>query len=323
MKLLVTGAAGFVGSNLISSLLESGNEVVGIDNFSYGYLRNIEHFLNNSKFKFIKADLRNKNVFEDIKCEAIIHLASQKIPRYSNALRTIEDNSQMTSNVIEKCKKDKIKLVFASTSDVYGKNPKLPYTEESDLLLGPTTVKRWSYAISKIYAEQQIIAYKEEYGIEFTIMRFFGSYGPNQNTTWWGGPQSVFIQNILENKPIEIHGDGKQTRVFTFIEDTVQGIIKCIFEQKAKNEIFNISAEGDEEISINDLAKKISIMMKDKGEAEINFIPYERFGKYEDVQRRVGSIDKIKNLLNFSPLYSLEEGLKKTIEWQSNLKQQS
>jgi len=259
-------------------------------------------------------------LLKDVKSEVIIHLASQKIPRYTSSLRTLEENYLMLRNVIHKCLQDKSKIVFASTSDVYGKNPTIPFNEESDLVLGPTTIKRWAYASSKLIGEQLIMANSDEFNLEYTIMRFFGSYGPNQNTTWWGGPQSVFIQNILEGKSIEIHGDGCQTRTFTFIDDTVQGIIKCIFESKSKNNIFNIASEPKEEITIKDLGYKIWSMMKGGNSIpDIKFIPYSSFGKYEDVLRRVPDINKIKRELGYQPVYSLDEGLRITINWQKGI----
>ena len=156
-----------------------------------------------------------------------------------------------------------------------------------------------------------------ESGLTYTIMRFFGSYGPNQNVTWWGGPQSVFIQNLLEGKPIEIHGDGKQTRTFTYVDDTVEGIYKCLADPKSKNQIFNVAGDPSEEISIHDLALLIvELLGKRKEEVPISFIGYESFGKYEDVQRRVPSIDKIVSHLGFAPRFNLREGLLKTIAWQ-------
>src|SRR5688572_5596975 len=136
MKLIITGAAGFIGSNLVRHILNEGHQVTGIDNFSYGFERNITEFRNNKNFSFVEGDLRDKNVFTKIGGDVIVHLASQKIPRYSNALVTLDDNYTMTKNVVAKCIQDKSKIVFASTSDVYGKNPKVPYSEESDLTVG-------------------------------------------------------------------------------------------------------------------------------------------------------------------------------------------
>lgn len=320
MKLIITGAAGFIGSNLTHKLLADGHQVTGIDNFSYGFERNIAPFRNNSNFSFIQVDARDKNVFSKINGDAIVHLASQKIPRYSNALNTLDDNTSMTKNVVAKCVQDKIKIIFASTSDVYGKNPNVPYSEESDLTVGKTEVKRWAYAISKIYGEHYIIANHDEYGLDYTIARFFGSYGYNQNLTWWGGPQSVFIGQALKDLPIDIHGDGKQTRTFTFIKDTIDGLTRCIFDAKASCQVFNIASEPKEEISILDLGKLIWQLVRDeKSEPKINFIPYSSFGNYEDVLRRVPDISKIKTILRYQPRYGLEEGLTETIKWQREL----
>lgn len=319
MKIIISGVAGFIGSNLAQKLLELNSTVIGIDNFSYGEKQNLSGFINHPNFRFIEGDMTDPNLLNDLEGELIIHLASQKIPRYSNALRTLEENSLMLKNVINKCNKDNIRVLFSSTSDIYGKNPNLPYTEESNSVLGPTTVKRWAYALSKIYGEQLILANHAENNLQYTIVRFFGSYGPNQNRTWWGGPQSVFVQNILTNKPIEIHGDGLQTRTFTYVDDTVQGLIKCIFEENAINDIFNIASEPNEEVTIKKLAEIITQMMGKDYEPQLKFIPYSSFGNYEDVRRRVPSIDKIKEKLGYQPQFSLEEGLKRTIEWQCKI----
>lgn len=320
MDIIITGAAGFVGSNLANSLLKQGHTVYGLDNFSYGESRNIEPFLSHPNFKFYEGDVQDMDTLKLLKGEILVHLASQKIPRYANAFRTIAENSNMTKNVVAKCVADNTKLVFASTSDIYGNNPNLPYSEESNSVLGPTTVKRWAYAISKLNSEHYIIGAGAEQNLAYTIMRFFGSYGPNQNLTWWGGPQSVFIQNILNELPIEVHGDGQQTRTFTYIEDTIQGIEKCMFHPDAMGDIFNIASEPTEEITIEGLAKTIVTMMEDRGFVpELKFIPYSTFGKYEDVRRRVPSIEKIKTKLGYQPKFLLKEGLSKTIEWQTKL----
>jgi UDP-glucose 4-epimerase len=316
-KIIITGAAGFIGSNLTTRLLDNGYFVTGIDNFSYGRKQNIEHLAGNKQFRFIEGDLLDYQTLAPTEGSIVIHLASQKIPRYTNSLRTIEENNDITNNVIKKCLAEGSRLIFASTSDVYGKNPDIPYSEESNMVLGPTKIKRWAYAVSKIFSEHKIIAYSEASDLKYTILRFFGAYGPNQNLTWWGGPQSVFIEKALQNEAIELHGDGKQTRTFTYIDDTVQGIIKCMESEKAINEVFNIAAEPKLEITIEDLAILIWKLIR-PGDSKplINYIPYATFGNYEDVRRRVPDINKIKSLLGFQPVYDLEEGLIKTIEWQ-------
>jgi UDP-glucose 4-epimerase len=320
MHIAITGAAGFIGSNLSRKLLDEGHQVSGLDNFSFGNPRNIESLLAHPNFTFFESDVRKPEALQGIQADVWVHLASQKIPRYSTSYFTLQDNYVMTDNLIEKCLKDKVKLVFASTSDVYGKNKDLPFHENSNLVMGPTEVKRWAYAVSKMYSEHKIIAHHDEFGLDYTIMRFFGSYGPQQNTTWWGGPQAVFIQNILEGKTLEIHGDGLQTRTFTYVEDTLQGIEKCITHPNALNQIFNIANEPTEEITIKELGLLIWELMKgDRNNPDLILIPYTNFGNYEDVMRRVPDITKIKTMLGFEPRWKMKEGLRKTIEWQSQL----
>ncbi len=315
MNIIITGVAGFIGSNLAAKLLELGHKVIGIDNFSYGFERNIAAFKQHSNFVFIYGDIANPYALKGFHADFIVHLASQKIPRYTSALRTLDENYLMLRNIINKCIEDKSKIIFASTSDVYGKNNSIPFREDSDLVLGPTNIKRWAYASSKIYGEQYIIANSEEYDLEYTITRFFGSYGINQNLTWWGGPQSVFIANALLKLPLEIHGDGKQTRTFTYVDDTVAELIHCIFNLKSTNEIFNTGSKNSDEISIIDLAKKIWKMINANEEVKLNFIPYSTFGKYEDVMRRVPDISKIREFIGWEPKVSLDELLLKVIEY--------
>lgn len=319
MRVIITGVAGFIGSNLADKLLNINCEVIGIDNLSYGFERNIAGILQHPRFKFILGDIANPLILKDYHADVIVHLASQKIPRYTNALRTLEENYLMLRNIVQKCILDKSKIVFASTSDVYGKNPDLPFREDSAFVIGSPMIKRWAYATSKIYGEQYIIANHDEYGIDFTICRFFGSYGPHQNLTWWGGPQSVFIEKAIKNEYLEIHGNGQQTRTFTYIADTVEALTHCIINEKAKNEIFNTGSNPEEEISILNLAKLIwGLVRGEDSQAKIKLTPYETFGKYEDVERRVPDIQKIKEFFGYEPKYSLKEGLIRTIEWQRN-----
>jgi len=317
MKILITGVAGFIGSNLAARLLEKGHKVIGVDNLGYGFIRNIDTISNNPNFKFIMGDIANPLILKDVKADTVIHLASQKIPRYSNALRTLEENYLMLRNVVQKCIYDKSKIIFASTSDVYGKNPDIPFHENSDMVMGPTTVKRWAYALSKMYGEQYILANHDEYDLTYTITRFFGSYGPHQNLTWWGGPQSVFIEKAFNKEPIDIHGDGLQTRTFTYIDDTVNALVLFIENQKSDNEIFNTGPKPDAEIAIKDLATLIwKLINGNDSEPLLNYIPYSQFGNYEDVMRRVPDISKLCSYFDFQPSWDLEEGLKVTIDWQ-------
>ena len=317
-EVLVTGAAGFIGSNFADRLLREKFKVVGIDNLSQGYMRNIKELVKMDDFEFIKADVRElsklKKILKKRRFDHIVHLAAYKIPRYGNAMATLMVNAKGTESMLELARSKKAKFVFASTSDVYGKNEKLPFSEDSDLVLGPTGVKRWAYASSKIFDEHLCFAYEEKYGIDVTILRFFGGYGPNQNLTWWGGPQSVFIDCALKNKPVTLHGDGRQRRSFTYIDDTIEGILRAMKSSHSGGEIFNIG--NDRDISIKELGEMIWRMIRDT-KPRFKYIPYDHLSKgYEDVKKRVPDTKKSQKILGFKPKIQLEDGLPPTIEWQ-------
>ncbi len=317
-KIFITGVAGFIGSNLAGALLKKGYHVAGLDNMSQGLERNIASISGNVNFRFIKGDVRNKAMMDKLakRADAIIHLAAYKIPRYGNAIDTLMINSVGTLNALEAARKNKAKLIFTSTSDVYGKLSRIPFREDYDIVLGHSRVKRWSYAVSKLFDEHLCFAYEERYGLKICVLRIFGSYGPNQNLTWRGGPQSGFITTAFMKKPMEIHGNGLQTRSFAFIEDTVDGIIRAMERKKSVGELINIGNNG--EISILDLAKLIWKMINGDSRPRLKFVPYSAFSgrNYQDVMRRVPDITKAKRLLGFSPRVELEEGLSRTIEWQ-------
>ena len=321
-KITVTGAAGFIGSNLCEGLLARDCEVVGIDNLSMGSMRNLMNCMNETNFEFHQIDVRDFDTLKTVchNSDVLVHLAAYKIPRYGNAIETLLINSEGTKNILEVARQEKMKIVLASTSDVYGKNLKVPFSEESDLVLGPSTVSRWSYAVSKLYDEHLALAYHDAYNIPVCILRFFGGYGPHQHLSWWGGPQSVFIGAALKGEPLEVHGDGSQTRSFTYISDHVDGIIRVIENDRANGEIFNLGSTH--EISILELAKLIHNMINGPTEPLLKFVQYTSFTgkKYEDVMRRVPDISKAKNLLGYSWNVGLEDGLKKTIAWQRSVK---
>lgn len=315
-RIMITGVAGFIGSNVAKKILENGHEVVGIDNLSQGEILNLVDLKKYNNFSFHQADIMDENAMKRLSygCKYICHLAAYKIPRYSDALDTLKINSEGSENIAKAAVENGCKVIAASTSDVYGTNPDVPFNEESKLVMGNPKVKRWAYAISKMFDEQLFFAYAERYGIDVCMMRFFGGYGPNQNLTWWGGPQSVFINKAIDNEEIEVHGDGQQTRSFTFIEDHVAGIIKCIEDEKSCGEVFNIGYT--KEITIENLARLIWKLIRGNEEPKIKFISYETFGKYEDVMRRIPDITKINTMLGFEPKWHIEEGLTKTIQWQ-------
>ena len=200
----------------------------------------------------------------------------------------------------------------------------MPFNEEDDLIIGPSTVDRWSYAVSKLFDEHLSFAYQVEYDIPVVNMRLFGSYGPRHHLSWWGGPQSVFISQILNGEEITIHGDGKQTRSFTYATDTIDGIVAAIEKDEANGHIFNIGSNY--EITILNLANLINKLcnklFNSTNELKLKFIPYSSIAgkKYEDVRRRIPDITKAKNILGFEPKVKLEEGLTKSIKWQKQVR---
>ena len=319
---VVTGAAGFIGSNLSAELLKRGYTVRGIDNLSQGTELNVAALLANPAFTLDRIDIRDEPALDEA-CDgatAIVHLAAYKIPRYSDALDTLTINAVGTMNVAHAARRHRARLIAASTSDVYGKNPALPFREDSDLVIGPPSVRRWAYAISKMYGEQLLLAVHERYGIDVVLLRFFGGYGPNQHLSWWGGPQAVFIDKALDDQPCEIHGDGQQTRSFTYISDHVDGIVRAIENPAASNQVFNIGSTR--EITIEALARLIWRLVRGEQEPKLTIIPYETFGRYEDVRRRVPDIGLAQSLLDYQPRVDLETGLSATIRWQVERRRQ-
>lgn len=314
MKILVTGAAGFIGSHLCERFIEAGHQVWGIDNLSRGLESNLEAIRNHSNFTFITGDAGNIKLIEHFGIQTIIHLASQKIPRYSSGWETLQENARVSNSLLEFSTTQNIRLLFASTSDVYGKNPHLPYTETSDCVLGPSTIKRWAYATSKLHTEHQLIAAGRTFGFHFQIMRFFGCYGPRQAQGWWGGPHSVFIEKAAKGETLELHGDGMQTRSFIYIDDLVDGIIALFNHDDLASGIFNFCSAPQEEISIAALAEKIWTLVRNDS-PKIELLPYANFEDYEDVMRRVGSAEKAELLLNWKAKVPFQEGLQKTWEW--------
>jgi len=318
-RFLITGAAGFLGSNLVERALADGHEIVGLDNLSMGRIENLTEQLTNRSFKFLQRDVTDPATFKDLgdNFDVIVHLAAFKIPRYGKAIDTLKINYQGTEVALEFARKLNRKIVLASTSDVYGRNPKLPFSEEgTDHVIGNSKSPRWAYAVSKLFDEHLALAYQDAYGFPVVLLRFFGSYGPRQNTTWWGGPQSVFIDCVLNDKSIPVHGDGSQTRSFTYVSDTVEGIYQSMLRPEANGEIINIG--NTEEITILELARRIHRLCGKTGEPSIQFTPYESFSgkKYEDVMRRVPDVRLCERLLGVRAKVGVDEGMARTIEWQ-------
>jgi UDP-glucose 4-epimerase len=316
MKVAVTGVAGFVGSNLALRLLARGDEVRGLDDLSHGSLQNLEAELAHKHFRFHRGSILDPADLAVVAegADAMVHLAAGKIPRYGDALDTLVTNGEGGLLVLRACQEHRVRrLVLASTSDCYGRNPEVPFSEESASVIGTPHVRRWSYAVSKMFEEQALFAFRERYGLEGVALRLFGGYGPRQNTTWWGGPQSVFIGAALKGEELEVHGTGGQTRSFTYVDDMVEGFVRSLDTAAADGRLLNIG--HDREISILELARLVWRMVRDD-EPRIRLVPFASFGRYEDVERRVPDNRLAAEVLGFTPSVTLEEGLPRTIAWQ-------
>lgn len=311
----ITGAAGFLGSHLSDRLLSEGRRVVGVDDLSHGSLDNLEIAREHDAFSFFDVDCRDRRrlrrAFAD--CDAIVHLAAEKIPRYGGALRTLQSNVAGAAAAYETALALDAPVVISSTSDVYG-NAAPPFREDRHITLGPPTTRRWAYAASKLYDEHMALALMEERGLRVTILRLFGSYGPRNHPSWWGGPQAAFIERLLDGELMELHGDGRQIRTFTYVDDTVDGIVRAIDTPEGAGEIINIGAE--EPSTIFRLATEVQAAMAIAGPLRATYLPYERLGgKYQDVRCRIPDTEKAARVLGFRARVRLEDGLRRTVEW--------
>ena len=316
IKILITGVAGMIGSHLLDTLMKRDHDVTGIDNLSFGKIENIQHHLENSRFRFHHVDITDfdnlKILCKDI--DIIVHLAAvKKIAEADSSMATLKVNAQGTENVFEAAKMWRAKVVFASTSDVYGMSQDLPFREDGDVLLGPSMIKRWSYAVSKLYGEQLAFAYYKDYGVQVVILRYFGGFSPRSSFAWSGGHIPIFIRAILKDEEVIIHGDGTQSRSMAYVEDLIDGTIRTLENPKAVGQIFNLG--NDEEMSVLDAARLIHRLANTGKELKLKFIPFrEVFGHYKDIIRRVPDLTKAQKILGYSPRYTLESAIKITIE---------
>jgi UDP-glucose 4-epimerase len=314
-RVAVTGAAGFIGSHLCERLLREEFEVLGVDDLSSGSLENLRSCFGNQGFRLEIldcSDVRELLVAID-KTDAIVHLAGCKIPRYGDALKTLESNVAGMTAVCRAAVACDCDLVFASTSDVYGNAP-IPLAEDGPLVLGPPTSRRWAYAVSKLHGEHLALGFAEDHGVRVTILRLFGSYGPRNHPSWWGGPQAAFIEALLDGRNMEIHGDGRQRRSFTYVTDTVDGIVRALETPAVRGEVVNIGAS--EPIQILDLATVIQALFGIPPPLRARFVKFESFpGQYQDVREREPDTEKARTLLGFEPHVELKDGLERTLGW--------
>ena len=313
MRVLVTGGAGFIGSHLCEGLIKKGHEVICYDNLWRGKIENIQHLISNKNFTFIKGDITNSEDVDNAVagCDMVYHLAAINGTKYfyEKPIEIIKTNITGTQNVLESALKHNVKrFIFASTPEVYGEPNNIP-TKEDDLCIldNPTVTLRHSYAGSKFIGDILSLAYSQIHSLPVTVVRYFNIYGPRLIGTPYGQVVSIFIKNSLEEKPILIHGEGSQTRSFTYIDDAIECTILAGESKKTIGETINIGIE--KETTIIDLAKKVKQISNSKSE----IIFTER--NPGDSTRRCPNITKVKALLNWEPKIELEDGIKKTIDW--------
>ena len=311
---LITGGAGFVGSHLAEELLRRGEEVFIIDDLSTGRIDNIELLKPNPKFHYVIDSVLNEPVLAELidRCDVVYHLAAAVGVKLivESPVNTIETNVHGTEVVLKHANKKKKKVLITSTSEVYGKSTSVPFREDQDLLLGPTTKGRWSYACSKAIDEFLAIAYWHEKRLPVIIVRLFNTVGPRQ-TGRYGMVIPNFVYQALNGDPISVYGDGCQSRAFGYVGDIVRALIDLTRCQEAVGEVFNVG--NTKEITINALAELIKKMTGSK--SEIVHIPYDRAYEegFEDMPRRVPDIGKIQRLIGFQPSVDLEEILERVI----------
>jgi UDP-glucose 4-epimerase len=318
MRVFITGGAGFIGSHLTESYLERGDSVYIIDNLTTGSLRNISALQRDTRYKnrlHIYTDsILNYNLMMELvgTCDVVFHLAAAVGVRYilDNPLDSIKINIMGTENVLDLCAKFKKKVLITSSSEVYGKHTHAPLVESDNIIYGPSSKFRWSYAASKLMDEFTALAYHRTRGLEVIIARLFNTVGPRQ-TGAYGMVLPRFVNQALRNEPLQVYGDGTQTRTFTYVKDVVQALTALMESSHTGGEVFNIG--GTEEISILALAQRI--IQATGSSSDIKLVPYkEAFEKdFEDMQRRVPGIDKIRQAIGFAPKTDLDTILSQVI----------
>jgi nucleoside-diphosphate-sugar epimerase len=314
MRVLITGGAGFVGSHLAEALLDRGDEVFVLDDLSTGSIDNIAHLKGNPKFHYTIDTVANEPVLAELidRCDTVVHLAAAVGVKLivESPVRTIETNVHGTEVVLKIAAKKRKLVLIASTSEVYGKSAKVPFGEDADLVLGPTSKHRWAYACSKMIDEFLALAYWKERKLPVIVVRLFNTVGPRQ-TGQYGMVVPTLVRQALRGEPITVFGDGSQSRSFTYVGDVVRAVVALIDEPRAVGQVFNIG--NGKEISIGELAARIKAMTNSA--SPIVKIPYDQAYEagFEDMPRRVPDISKIRALIGYEPTVELDEILTRVI----------
>ena len=308
MRYLITGGAGFIGSHLTERLLDRGDHVVLLDNLSTGSMENIRHLKSSERMEYHLDNIENRQLVAELVDDAdvVVHLAAAVGVKLivESPVKTIETNVNGTQMILEAaCKKKKLVLT-ASTSEVYGKNTNVPFTEDADLVLGPTTKGRWSYAASKALDEFLALSYWKEKKLPVIVVRLFNTVGPRQ-TGRYGMVLPNFVKSALDNSTISIYGSGKQSRCFCDVRDTVEGLVRLMDTERSIGEVINVG--NTEEISIEGLAQRVK--ERTGSSSPIEYVPYDKAYEpgFEDMMRRVPSVEKLQALTGFRPRTSLNE----------------
>lgn len=315
-RVLVTGGAGFIGSHLVDALIDRGRSVTVLDDLSTGHRTNLRRHDSNARCRFIEGSILDLDTLARLVREAdiVYHLAAAVGVKHivADPLRSIVTNVRGTENVLTTAFQSGVPIVLASTSETYGKSIAVPFSEDTDRVLGPTWIHRWSYATAKALDEHLAFAYAEK-GLAVSIVRYFNSYGPRIDEQGYGSVIARFAGQALAGRPITVHSDGTQTRCFTFVADTVRGTILASEEDRARGLVLNIGS--DEEVSIQRVAELVKEMLGSS--SEVQYVPYEEFygRSFEDTRRRVPDIRRARDVLGFAAEVRFEDGLRQTLEW--------
>lgn len=316
LKILITGGAGFIGCNLTRHLLERNHQVLVFDNLSTGSIHNIQQYQDNPSFQFIYGNVINYPDLEKLieQSDLIIHLAASVGVKVimEETIELIENNLESTKRIIKLCSMHNKLLFFASTSEVYGKSEQMPLKETNDVLYGPSSILRWSYAATKLIDEILSLSYCYFNSSRIIIGRLFNTIGPYQSGRY-GMVVPRFVQSALENEPIIVHGDGLQIRTFTDVNDVCRAIIHLTECEKAYGQIVNVSSENS--ITILDLAKKVKKIVQSK--SSIVHIPHHEVynDKFEDIPIRIPSNEKLKELVGWGPDTPIDATLEAILKW--------